>query len=100
MPKLLPAMSAACVALALLGFFLGPVFPTTMAIAPRLTPARLVPAGIGIMNAASTVGGSALPWLAGTIAQSAGMRVLLPFTIVLGLAQFAVWRPIARRLSL
>jgi hypothetical protein len=44
-----------------------------------------VPAGIGIMNAASTVGGSALPWLAGTIAQSAGMRVLLPFTIVLAL---------------
>jgi fucose permease len=94
---LLPA-APACVALALLGFFLGPVFPTTMAIAPRLTPARLVPAGIGIMNTASMVGGSALPWLAGTIAQSAGMRVLLPFTIMLALAQFAVWRPIAVRL--
>jgi hypothetical protein len=36
--------------------------------------------------------------LAGTIAQSAGMRMLLPFTIVLALAQFAVWRPIAARL--
>jgi fucose permease len=88
----------ACVALGLLGFFLGPVFPTTMAIAPRLTPARLVPAGIGVMNAASVVGGSALPWLAGTIAQGAGMTALLPFAVALALAQFAVWRPIAVRL--
>ena len=94
---LLPA-APACVALGLLGFFLGPVFPTTMAIAAQLTRPRLVPAAIGIMNAASTVGGSVLPWLAGAIAQSAGLRVLLPFAVVLSLAQFAVWRPIAARL--
>jgi fucose permease len=94
---LLPS-APACVALGLLGFFLGPVFPTTMAIASQLTRPRLVPAAIGIMNAASTVGGSVLPWLAGAIAQSAGLRVLLPFAIVLSLAQFAVWRPIGARL--
>jgi fucose permease len=94
---LLPT-APACVALGLVGFFLGPVFPTTMAVASQLTRPRLVPAAIGIMNAASTVGGSALPWLAGAIAQSAGMRALLPFVIVLSLAQFAVWRPIAVRL--
>jgi fucose permease len=94
---LLPS-APACVALGLLGFFLGPVFPTTMAIAPRLTRAALVPAAIGVMNAASVVGGSALPWLAGTIASGAGMRVLLPFAVALALAQFAVWRPIAGRL--
>ena len=94
---LLPT-APACVALGLLGFFLGPVFPTTMAIAPRLTRARLVPAGIGVMNAASVIGGSALPWLAGTIAQNAGMTALLPFAVALALAQFAVWRPIAARL--
>jgi fucose permease len=94
---LLPA-APSCVALALLGFFLGPVFPTTMAVASRLTRPRLVPAAIGIMNAASTVGGSVLPWLAGTLAQSAGMRALLPFVLVLALAQFAAWRPVAVRL--
>ncbi len=89
----------ACVALGLLGFFLGPVFPTTMAIAPRLTQARLVPTAIGVMNAASVIGGSALPWLAGTIAQNAGMQVLLPFAVALAMAQFAVWRPITGRLG-
>jgi fucose permease len=88
----------ASAALGLLGFFLGPVFPTTMAIAPRLTQPRLVPTAIGVLNAASLVGGSVLPWLAGTIAQSTGMWVLLPYAVALALAQFAVWRPITGRL--
>jgi fucose permease len=89
----------ACVAFGLLGFFLGPVFPTTMAIVPRLTRPRLVPTAIGVMNAGAVIGGSALPWLAGTLAQNAGMWVLLPFVLALSLAQFAVWRPIAARLE-
>jgi len=82
----------------LLGFCLGPIFPTTMSIAPQLTQARLVPTAIGVMNAASTVGGAALPWLAGTITQSAGIRVLMPFTVVLALLQFAVWWPLASQI--
>ena len=94
-----PAAAVACVAFGLLGFFLGPVFPTTMAIVPRLTQPRLVPTAIGVMNAGSVVGGSALPWLAGTLAQNAGMWVLLPFVLALSVAQFAVWRPIAARLG-
>lgn len=95
----LPWAAVASVAMALLGFFLGPVFPTTMAIAPRLTQARLVPTAIGVMNAASVVGGAALPWLAGTITQDTGMWVLPPFTVALAALLFAVWRPIAGRLG-
>jgi fucose permease len=95
---LLPT-ALACVALGLLGFCLGPIFPTTMAIVPRLTSARLVPTAIGVMNAASVIGGSVLPWLAGTIAQGAGMRVLLPFALALAMAQFVAWRPITGRLG-
>jgi hypothetical protein len=69
-----------------------------MAVAPQLTEARLVPTAIGVMNAGSVVGGSALPWLAGAITQGAGMWTLLPFAIALALLQLAVWRPIARRI--
>ena len=94
-----PAAVVACVAFGLLGFFLGPVFPTTMAIVPRLTQPRLVPTAIGVMNAGSVIGGSALPWLAGTLAQNTGMWVLLPFVLALSAVQFAVWRPIAARLG-
>jgi fucose permease len=93
-----PTAALASAALVLLGFFLGPVFPTTMAIAPRLTQDRLVPTAIGVMNAASVVGGAALPWLAGAIAQDAGIRMLLPFAVTLALLQLALWRPLAARI--
>jgi fucose permease len=92
----LPGTVPAVVGLVLLGFFLGPIFPTAMAVAPLLTSARLVPSAIGVMNAGSVVGGSALPWLAGTIAQGVGVWTLLPFTLVLALLQLAVWWPMAR----
>ena len=93
-----PVATGATVALMLLGFFLGPIFPTTMAIAPRLAEARLVPTAIGVMNAASVVGGAALPWLAGVITQSGGIRMLLPFALTLAVLQFAAWWPLARRI--
>ncbi|GAA0476372.1 hypothetical protein Ade02nite_42800 [Paractinoplanes deccanensis] len=93
---LLPHEAAATAGLVLLGFFLGPVFPTAMAVAPRLTTARLVPAAIGIMNAGSVVGGAAFPWLAGAIAEGVGVWTLLPFTLALALIQYAIWWPMAR----
>jgi fucose permease len=93
-----PNAALASVALMLLGFFLGPIFPTTMAIAPRLASPRLAPTAIGVMNAFSVVGGAGLPWLAGTIAQHTGIWTLLPFTLTLGLLQLAVWWPLARQI--
>jgi fucose permease len=93
-----PDAALASVALMLLGFFLGPVFPTTMAIVPLLAPPRLAPTAIGVMNAAAVVGGAGLPWLAGAIAQNTGIWTLLPFTLALGLLHAAVWWPLARRI--
>ncbi|GAA4455969.1 MFS transporter [Phytohabitans houttuyneae] len=92
----LPGTVPAVAGMVLLGFFLGPIFPTAMAVAPRLTSQRLVPSAIGVMNAGSVVGGSALPWLAGAVAQGVGVWTLLPFTLVLALLQLAVWWPMAR----
>jgi fucose permease len=94
-----PGTVAAITWLVLLGFFLGPVFPTTMAAAPQLAPQGLAPTAIGIMNAGGVIGGSGLPWLAGVIAQGAGIATLLPFTVGLAVLQLAVWRPIACAIS-
>jgi fucose permease len=88
---LVPGAAAASVGLALLGFFLGPIFPTTIAVAPDVTTAHLVPTAIGVMNAGSVAGGSALPWLAGAIAQGVGAWTLLPFVLALALVQWLVW---------
>jgi fucose permease len=95
---LAPTSVTAGAALVLLGFFLGPVFPTTMAVASRLTSPRLAPTAIGVMNAGSSVGGAALPWLAGAITQGAGIGALFPFMLAMAVLQFATWMPIAARI--
>jgi fucose permease len=92
---LLPA-AASIPGFVLLGFFLGPIFPTAMAMVPNVTAARLVPTAIGIMNAGSVVGGSALPWLAGTIGQGARAWTLLPYSLMLAVVTTAIWWLIVR----
>ena len=47
---LVPTVVATVAGFVLLGFFLGPIFPTTMAVAPDLTEARLAPTAIGVMT--------------------------------------------------
>lgn len=85
--------------LVLLGFFLGPLFPTAMAVAPRLTEPHRAPAAIGLMNALSVVGGAGLPWLAGALAQGVGIGTLLPYALVLAVVQGVVWRLVAQRMA-
>ncbi|HEX6521176.1 MAG TPA: MFS transporter [Streptosporangiaceae bacterium] len=94
-----PTAGLASASLVLLGFFLGPIFPTTMGAVAQLTPPRLAPTAIGVLNAASLVGGAALPWLAGTIAQNTGIWIILPFAVALAVLQFIVWRPLASRVT-
>lgn len=77
---------------ALVGFFLGPLFPTAMAVIPDLAPAALVPTAIGVLNAVSVVGGAALPWLAAAIAQGMGIWTLLPYVGAVGVLQLVLWQ--------
>lgn len=96
--SLSPVDAGATVGLVLLGFFLGPLFPTAVAVVPELTAPRLVPSAVGLMNAVSVIGGSALPWLAGTVGDAAGIWTLLPFVTVLGVVQLLVWRGVVSRM--
>ena len=95
---LLPLDSVTVPGFVLIGFFLGPIFPTTIALLPEATAAHLVPTAIGVLNAGSIVGGSALPWLAGAIAQGLGVWTLLPFTATLALVQLTIWWRMAGRI--
>ncbi|MEO3859106.1 MFS transporter [Acrocarpospora sp. B8E8] len=92
-----PVFAVAGVGFVLLGFFLGPIFPTAMAVVPNLTSDRLVPTAIGVINGFSVVGGAALPWLAGAVAQGVGVWTLMPFAVVLALVQVVLWRMIVSR---
>jgi fucose permease len=84
---------------ALIGFFLAPVFPTTVAVQPRLVPSPLVPTAVGLLVGASVVGGSTFPWLAGALAQGLGLGSLLPYTLVLSVILAGGWWLIARRMA-
>ena len=99
MAWLAPGAVMASVSFVLLGFWLGPVFPTTMAVAPRLTVARLVPTAIGLINGVSVVGGAVFPWLAGAIAQGIGAWTLPPFALALALLQLVVWWLVTTRMA-
>ena len=89
--------AAAGAGLALVGFLLGPLFPTAMALVPTLTAPRLVPTAIGVLNGVSVVGGAFLPWLAGAIAEGVGIWTLLPYVVALGVLQLALWQAAMRR---
>ncbi|GAA5049848.1 fucose permease [Thermocatellispora tengchongensis] len=94
-----PGGAVAGAGFVLLGFFLGPIFPTAMAVVPRLTSARLVPTAIGVLNGVSVIGGAALPWLAGAVAEGVGVWTLMPFALILALVQLAIWRLIETRMT-
>ncbi len=86
------------VGLLFMGLFLGPIFPTVIAVLPQLTPLSLVPTAIGLLVGVSVVGGSVLPWGAGTLAQHLGLGSLPPYLFLLGLLCLLGWWSIARRL--
>ncbi|GAB3148146.1 MFS transporter [Microbispora hainanensis] len=96
---LVPGAVMASVSFVLLGFWLGPIFPTTMAVAPRLTAARLVPTAIGLINGVSVIGGAVFPWLTGAIAQGIGAWTLPPFAVALALLQLVIWWLVTTRMA-
>ena len=94
-----PGTIAAGASLVLFGFFLGPLFPTTMAVAPRLAAPHLVPTTIGLLNGVSVIGGAVFPWLAGAIAGGVGTWTLPPYALALAVVQLLVWRLVTVRMA-
>lgn len=94
-----PVWPLTAAGLLLTGFFLGPMFPTIMAVTPAMTEAARVPTAIGVLNGVSVVGGSLLPWFAGVLAQHIALWTLWPFTIALIAVQLLIWRSLAPRIA-
>jgi fucose permease len=97
---LVPAGAVATVALVVMGCFLGPLFPTAIAVMPDVVEPRLVPTAIGVINGFSVLGGALFPWLAGALAQGVGVWTLMPFATVLAVAQLLVWRQVVARMRI
>ncbi len=85
---LVPSFVVSSIAVAFVGFFLGPLFPAVVVAMTKLLPPYLHVPAIGFSAAFGGSGAAVLPFAVGAIAQSAGVKVLQP--IILGLLGIAV----------
>lgn len=77
--------------IAVLGFFLGPLFPAAIMVATKLLPRRLHVSAIGFVAAFGSSGAAVFPFAVGAIAQGTGVWVLQPFALALIAGIFIIW---------
>ncbi|MEI7557165.1 MFS transporter [Candidatus Chlorohelix sp.] len=77
--------------LALCGYSLGPIFPTTIALISTIVPERLLASAIGLLVSLGSMGAAFFPWLAGNLAEKLGLWSLLPYLLVLTAIMLLLW---------
>ncbi|OKL59638.1 hypothetical protein UA08_05310 [Talaromyces atroroseus] len=88
---LIPQFYVSAVAIAIEGFFLGPLFPAAVVAATKLLPKHLHVSSIGFAAALGGTGAAIFPFAVGAIAQAKGVQVLQPFVLGLLIAVLAAW---------
>lgn len=93
---LVPNFAVSAVAVALQGFFLGPMFPAAVIACTRLLPKHLHVSGIGFAAAFGGSGGALWPFITGVIAQKKGVQVLQPIILALLACIWLLWLALPR----
>ena len=88
---LVPSLGLSFAAVAIEGFFLGPMFPATVVVATKLIPQHLHVGAIGFAASVGAVGACVMPFAVGAIAQVKGVQVLMPIVLALLVADAGVW---------
>lgn len=88
---LVPQFIVSAVAVALQGFFLGPLFPAAVVAATKSLPKHLHVSTIGFAAAFGGGGAAVLPFAVGAIAQAKGVGVLQPIILTLLGVLLALW---------
>ncbi len=92
-----PVEGVSFAGLALIGFALAAIFPTLIAITPRLLGSRQAANAIGMQVACGGLGIAVLPWLAGIFADRINLEVIGPIIIVEGLVMFLLFEFLLRK---
>ena len=93
---LVPQFYVGAVSVALLGFFLGPMFPAAMVACTKLLPKHLHVSSIGFAAAFGGSGGAIFPYAIGAIAQAKGVQVLQPIILALLVVIWFMWLGLPR----
>lgn len=88
---LVPQFVVSAIAVAFLGFFLGPLFPGAVMVTAKLLPKRIHVSAIGFAMAMGGTGGTVFPFIIGAIANTKGVEVLQPIILALVVVVFGVW---------
>ncbi|KAH7123472.1 major facilitator superfamily domain-containing protein [Dactylonectria estremocensis] len=88
---LIPIFEVSAVFVALLGFFLGPMYPGGVMMAAKLLPKRMHVSAIGFAIAIGGIGGTVFPYIIGALAASTNVAVLQPIILILLVLEIVVW---------
>ncbi|KFH45604.1 Bypass of stop codon protein-like protein [Hapsidospora chrysogenum ATCC 11550] len=88
---LVPQFIVSAVAVAFLGFFLGPLFPGAVMVTAKLLPKRIHVSAIGFAMALGGTGGTVFPFAIGALASYKGVAVLQPIILALIVVVALVW---------
>jgi fucose permease len=88
---LVPSLVVSAVAVAFLGMFLGPLFPTAIIVVTKLLPRHLHVGSIGFGTALGGSGGAIFPFAVGAIAQAKGVKTLQPIILAILAAITGLW---------
>ncbi|KAI9641524.1 hypothetical protein NHQ30_010336 [Ciborinia camelliae] len=94
---LIPSFYVSAIAIALLGMFLGPLFPTAIVMVTKLIPRELHVGSIGFATAFGGSGGAVFPFMVGALAQAKGVRALQPIVLGLLVAISGLWMLVPRK---
>jgi fucose permease len=93
---LIPQFYVSAVAVAMQGFFLGPLFPAAIVACTKLLPKHLHVSAIGFAAAFGGSGGAIFPFAVGALASSKGVAVLQPIVLAMLAAIWIVWLGLPR----
>ncbi|KAL8943369.1 MAG: hypothetical protein Q9211_001008 [Gyalolechia sp. 1 TL-2023] len=93
---LVPQFIVSAVAISFLGFFTGPIFPSTIIAVTKLLPSDMHVAAIGFSAAIGGGGAALLPFAVGAIAQAKGPATLQPIVLALLALLLSIWLTLPR----
>ncbi|KAH6984341.1 major facilitator superfamily domain-containing protein [Ilyonectria sp. MPI-CAGE-AT-0026] len=88
---LVPNFEVSAVSVALLGFFLGPMYPGGVMMATELLPKSMHVSAIGFAIAIGGIGGTVFPYAIGAVASRSNVSVLQPIVLGLLVLETIVW---------
>ncbi|KAK4994022.1 hypothetical protein LTR66_005866 [Elasticomyces elasticus] len=88
---LVPNLVVSAVSAAILGVFIGPMFPTAIVVTTKLLPRCLHVGTIGFGTSFGGSGGAIFPFIVGAIAQAKGVRTLQPIILSLCIVLTVLW---------